>query len=502
MRQEEDKNEKGNDDDDESNQSSAGTIASVLTADGIHDYPGFLCVCMVILIGDMSRGVMFPSMWPLIESLGGTEVMLGYSVAAFSLGRVLVNPIFGSWSHQIGYSKTFLCSCSLLLLGTLLYAQVENVGRVEFLIVAQTVLGIGSGTLGVTRAFVADVTARRNRTTYMAFITAVQYGGFTVTPVVGALFNRLLGSQGGFQRGWMRFNMYTAPAYFMACIVATTIGILLVFFQDRQRLNLVNSDDAKKSQKRQAIDALANSTLPWPLQHLSVYDGCVLGCMLLNVSTKGSIATFETLGIAIAQDYFDMRASSAGATIAACGLLGVFVLLNMDKLEQRFSDVHIISFGMLVMAIGIASLSTIRTDDENPSWSYTTAMFMIYAIGYPVGHTAVIGLFSKSKCGVGCVECEELLFILMLASLHQSHTCIHHSCLLHQPTVVGRRPQGTLLGWFASAGSLARMFFPVMSGYIARYSTVQTLFGILTAVLLVSTGFILRARQTLTQLSA
>lgn len=43
-------------DDDEA--SLAGSIvSSVLTADGIHDTTGFACVCLVILIGDMSRGV-------------------------------------------------------------------------------------------------------------------------------------------------------------------------------------------------------------------------------------------------------------------------------------------------------------------------------------------------------------------------------------------------------------------------------------------------------------
>lgn len=30
--------------------------------------------------------------------------------------------------------------------------------------------------------------------------------------------------------------------------------------------------------------------------------------------------------------------------------------------------------------------------------------------------------------------------------------------------VVGAQPQGTLLGWFGSAGSLARIVFPVIAG--------------------------------------
>lgn len=193
----------GPDTDDENNDDHTIAMSSVLTADGIHDVPGFCVVCLVILIGDMARGAMFPSMWPLVDKLGGDSVTLGYCVAAFSFGRILVNPVFGSWSHTWGYTNTLLLSTCILMFGLFCYTQVLNVGRVEFLIVAQTILGIGSGTLGVTRAFVADVTAKRSRTTYMAWITAVQYGGFTVTPFVGALFNKTLGEYTDYQYGYV-----------------------------------------------------------------------------------------------------------------------------------------------------------------------------------------------------------------------------------------------------------------------------------------------------------
>lgn len=169
----------------------AASFKSEQTQEGIHDPAGFTIICLVILVGDMARGVMFPTMWPLVESLGGTTVTLGYCVASFSFGRILVNPIFGAWSTTTGYSQTLTISMTILLLGTLLYTQVPNVGSTNFLIFAQIVLGIGSGTAGVTRAFVAEVTATRQRTTYMAFVTSVQYGGFAVTPFIGALFLHL-----------------------------------------------------------------------------------------------------------------------------------------------------------------------------------------------------------------------------------------------------------------------------------------------------------------------
>jgi fucose permease len=181
------------DNDVDDHQSMAITIAeSVMTDDGIHDGTGFNIVCLVILVGDMSRGVFFPTMWPLVSALGGSTVTLGYAVAAFSFGRILVSPLFGAWSETYGYRTTLLTSCIILLLGTFLHAQVQNIGRPGFLIFSQTILGVGSGTLGVTRAYVAEVTAQRSRTTYMAWITAVQYAGFTVTPFVGAFFIKVL----------------------------------------------------------------------------------------------------------------------------------------------------------------------------------------------------------------------------------------------------------------------------------------------------------------------
>jgi Major Facilitator Superfamily len=171
----------------------ASIASSVITADGIQDVVGFHVVCLVILIGDMSRGIFFPTLWPLVDSLGGSTVTLGYAVAAFSGGRIFTSPLFGYLSVTMGYTRTLLLSVLCLLLGTLTYAQVQNVGNPEFLILAQAILGMGSGTLGVTRAFVADVTAKRFRTTYMAWITAVQYAGFTVTPFIGALLIQIFG---------------------------------------------------------------------------------------------------------------------------------------------------------------------------------------------------------------------------------------------------------------------------------------------------------------------
>ena len=56
-------------------------------------------------------------------------------------------------------------------------------------------------------------------------------------------------------------------------------------------------------------------------------------------------------------------------------------------------------------------------------------------------------------------------------------------------------------GWFASAGSLARILFPVMSGYISEYDDITTVFIVLTVVLVISNVFVAMSARTMETLS-
>ena len=68
-------------------------------------------------------------------------------------------------------------------------------------------------------------------------------------------------------------------------------------------------------------------------------------------------------------------------------------------------------------------------------------------------------------------------------------------------TVVGRRPQGTLQGYFASAGSLARILFPIMSGYIISYDSINTVMIVLFVNLIIANCFVALNSKTLEALA-
>ena len=272
----------------------------------------------------------------------------------------------------------------------------------------------------------------------------------------------------------------------MATLSIATLFLLMTGFRARYRAK--PAPKQKKSKSVMERDEVGNR-ITW--FGLTTYNAALIGCMLLNVSTKGSIGSFETMGISFAESHFGLSPAMAGIIVSINGIIGVYMLLSMSYLGRLLTDVQMIIGGITVCALGIigfAPLHSVEDGADNALWRYVVGIFMIYGIGYPIGHTAVIGLFSKGKHNCCIIYFQRKM-------IHDSDNAFC-SC-----AVVGRRPQGTLQGWFASAGSLARILFPIMSGYIARYDDITTLFIVLFVNLVISTCFVAFSARTLAALS-
>lgn len=83
---------------------------------------------------------------------------------------------------------------------------------------------------------------------------------------------------------------------------------------------------------------------------------------------------------------------------------------------------------------------------------------MTYSLGYPIGHTALLGVFSK---------------------------------------IMKSGPQGKLLGYFGSAGSLARVLFPLLAGVLTEFWSERAIFLLMACLLLLSCAAFVRFRQTI-----
>ena len=111
--------------------------------------PSFIAVGFMVMLGDAVRGIFFPTLWPLVSSLGGTRSSMGVIVAAFSMGRMVISSYYGAFSTKHGSRGVLIFAHGLIILGALLYTQVWSIYS---LFAAQVILGLGCGTLGVTRS--------------------------------------------------------------------------------------------------------------------------------------------------------------------------------------------------------------------------------------------------------------------------------------------------------------------------------------------------------------
>uniref|UniRef100_A0A7S2V0P8 Major facilitator superfamily (MFS) profile domain-containing protein n=1 Tax=Fibrocapsa japonica TaxID=94617 RepID=A0A7S2V0P8_9STRA len=460
-------------------ESSYGTLVEPIEEEptkdgGIKNMKSFCVIAYMVLVGDAARGLMFPTLWPLVESLGGDRSTQGYCVAAFSFGRIFASPYFGQLSTEKGYKDVLLIAIAITVVGCLTYAHATSTW---LLMVGQCVMGFGAGTLGVTRAYVADNTSSAQRTTYIAYITALQYAGFTVCPSLGAAFTLLLGDD-TYSWGPFQVSKFSAPAYFHIG-AALLGGLLLQFAFDnyiptaRQRAKSraravsirnrrsagsrsVSFDSARSPrsptvkspmvqgseglelvatspQQRDSASSGTSATGSLTITNTSlVEDGLSMWKFMLawgfinNIATKGTIGAYETLGAEFAITALHFDSADTGFIFASFGFLGVLALLSMRYLCERFADVFLVFWGVFLMVVSCVLFYLVHVTG---TVGFSVAIFVMYSVGYPIGHTALIGLFSK---------------------------------------IVGNRPQGALLGWFGSSGSLARIIFPLLSGYVAE----------------------------------
>ena len=412
----------------------------------------------------MCRGIYFPTLYLNVIRCGGDKVMAGLTVASMSLGRIVISPYFGMLSETIRHRKVLLISTTILAVGAMIYSQAQ---QTYMLVLGQFIVGIGSGTLGVTRSYVAETTEPKNRTESMAYLTAMQYTGFAVFPIIGAMLVSLGDAvEGTHILGLSIFpiNQFTLPAFFT---IAAALGMnmcLLFLFKDYEvtpaMMAAKYEKEVEEKNKRRAQADLELQMGPAgvevctdpeacddppktlygfaivPLQrilsrvtHMSLADKLAIGGCILNTTTKGTIGIYETLGVSIAKADLGWDNVKAGVFFACAGAGGVAALMSFRWLVSSFGDVKLTVWGLGIMVMSLALLVD-WTGAGVSKYAFLAAVPLMYTIGYPIGHTAELGMFSK---------------------------------------ISSKGPQGQMQGWFGSAGSLGRILYPILAGVLAQY---------------------------------
>jgi ceroid-lipofuscinosis MFS transporter 7 len=367
----------------------------------------------VTFVSDAARGVLFPALWPLVHHLGGGGTDQGYLVASFSVGRLMVTYILGIFASRYGHRSALLVSQCFLMLGSLLWANAYLL-KLPSLYLAQALMGLGTGYLGVTRSFVSEQTSSTERTARLARLTSVQYAGFAVTPLLGSGLVEL----GAL---WSQYWKYALPAYTVFLFAVSCAISLLLCYKD------IDYDEVRRSGARRSIEiplvrpligsgqlsdseihaAAPASDQTWismsssetkdtPHTPPERIRDCVRLFVMMNFVILGAFVVYETLGSKILLDDLDLSELEMGSIVGCSGIIGTLQLIYFESLySSRFSNMILILNGLLVVCA--AQVLVIKYSDSH-SYSrgpFGLSLFLVYGFGYPIANSGVLGSYSE-----------------------------------------------------------------------------------------------------------
>jgi ceroid-lipofuscinosis MFS transporter 7 len=439
-----------------------------------------LVVGLVTFIGDCSRGVLFPVLWPVCERLGGTTLDLGYLIALFSAGRFIISAPLGWLADRYGHKFALIISGVLFVCGSILWARAITL---PVLYAAQLLLGLGTGSLGVTRAYVSEQTLPAERTNVLSIFSALQYAGFAAMPLVGSLFVAYGQNHANAQA--LEFPAYCITVLALLCLILTIYPLQdlpvkqvpaeIETYQNSSAIDTV-ADCENPLTPKGTLKSFEIETLPKsPVSPKSPSSNAVtatnkviqkrqqylvfIWMIFLNFSTRGAVAVYETQLSRLFLDTFHLSELQMGLLVSGAGLLGTLQLLFYKQLWttwQGLSDYFLMLLGLFILVVAQAFV-IIWADSpltvggvEQPQqqlWQVVVALYLVYGLGYPMANAAVLGCFSKLQRD---------------------------------------QKQGVSQSLFALMGSLARVIVPITSGYAESFMETSSSFGMVCLLILIS----------------
>lgn len=270
-------------------------------------------------------------------------------------------------------------------------------------------MGLGTGNFSVVRAYIAALTSAEDRTRYMGWSGAVQFVGFALMPLMSSLLYLAK-----FSVGPLEFNAFTLPGYLL--VVVNLLLLPAVLWLERRELR--SSGKSRSCSPADAGKSDAYHSL-WLLL-LCTYVG-------LNFVGRGVLALAEVLGpvdfLTLWEDA-NYTQADAGLFFAALGAVGLVFYLGADFITKHIiSEEKFLVIGFASMILGLVTLLF----QEVHFLVFALGSFWLWSVGSPVTQTLTLSLFSKA---------------------------------------LGDRPQGVWMACIASAGSVGRILFPILTGIL------------------------------------
>lgn len=463
---------------------------------------------ITMFLSSVGFSITIMSVWPYLQKVDPTAdaSFLGWVIAAFSLGQMLMAPLFGWWSNHRPRREPLLVSLVLAAAAHCLYAYVHAPAshRKYCLLLARALAGVGAGNVAVVRSYIAGATSLQERTGAMANTSACQALGFILGPVFQTCF-ALIGERGvTWEAIDLQLNMYTAPALLSALLSLLNMLLILALLREHRVNDLGQQCKSINSEE----ECTGEASLPTgTIDQLAVVVTNILFFVVLFI-----FALFEVVLTPLTMDMYAWTREQAvlydGLLLAALGMEAMLVFVGMKSLSSRVGERTVLMGGLLLVWAGFFILLPwghhfphVQWEDLHNSTIPNATVFGAAPSewGSPRGEADQ----GPTGCPLQQAWCR-FTPAIHLAQLLTASVLIgvgYPACNVMSYTlyskVLGPAPQGIYMGWLAASGSGARVLGPVFIGQVYTRWGPRWAFGLVCGLLLLSLALLVAAHGRL-----
>jgi DHA1 family tetracycline resistance protein-like MFS transporter len=317
-----------------------------------------LVIFLTIFVNLIGFGIIIPLLPFYAETFGASPTVIGLLFAVFSVCQLIAAPILGDWSDRYGRRPILIFS----LLGTVVsFVILALAHSITLLFVARIVDGLSGGNISTARAYVADVTAPKDRARAYGLIGMAFGLGFIFGPALSGVLVKV---------------SYTAPIWAAAAL--TFVATAVAWFWLPETVH-----------RAQAGTGMPFRNLPEMLRRPG------LGRMLvIDFVYWFAFAIFQTTFALFTARRFQFDASQTGYFFAGFGILGAIVQGGFIRpVVRRLGDKSTFILGLVCSAIGLVAATL----------THSVALFAVtllpLALGIGFGHPTVSSLVSRAARG-------------------------------------------------------------------------------------------------------
>jgi DHA1 family tetracycline resistance protein-like MFS transporter len=319
-----------------------------------------LIIFLTILVNLIGFGIIIPLLPFYAETFGASPLVIGLLFAVFSICQLAAAPALGDISDRYGRRPVLIFSLAGTVVSFVMLAMAHSI---VMLFAARIVDGLSGGNISTARAYVADVTEKKDRARAYGLIGAAFGLGFILGPALSGVLAKV---------------SYTAPIWVAAGV--TLVATLMAWLWLPETVHRAHAGTGEWNPFRYLPEMLRRPVISRMLTIDFIY--------------WMSFAVFQTTFALFVAERFKFDVSQTGYLFAAFGILGAIIQGGFIRpIVHRLGDRRTFMMGLAFGAVGLFASALAH------SMALFLASLVLIAFGIGFGHPTVASLVSLAGRG-------------------------------------------------------------------------------------------------------